>query len=207
MCHRNAGCSRMETDRPLLFVRPKPLRPTRHAITIVSTIDRWTLSRTLKPRQGSQTGRVWTPLQMQGVFWRFGRVIWFRRVSGLVMRLSVRRRPLWSQGIRSRALTRARGAVRSDGLPNPAFSIFVHNLQSTVHTFRRSPAAPPVVRRWPEPDTPHRRASTPRRRGRFYWPAPRQPASLRGNQAVFRQVTPAAPKSPAFAAVQADLTS
>jgi hypothetical protein len=39
LCHRNTRRSRLETDRPLLLVGPKPLRPTRHAITIVSTID------------------------------------------------------------------------------------------------------------------------------------------------------------------------
>jgi len=35
------GCRRrrLEADRPLLLIRPKPLRPTRHAITMVSTID------------------------------------------------------------------------------------------------------------------------------------------------------------------------
>src|SRR5690606_28939278 len=30
---------RLETDRALLLIRPQPLRPTRHAITIESTID------------------------------------------------------------------------------------------------------------------------------------------------------------------------
>lgn len=37
--HRNTRRSCLEADRPLLIIRPKPLRPTRHAITIVSTID------------------------------------------------------------------------------------------------------------------------------------------------------------------------
>lgn len=36
--HRNTGCSGLEAVRPLLLVCPKPPRPTRHAITIVSTI-------------------------------------------------------------------------------------------------------------------------------------------------------------------------
>lgn len=36
--HRNARRRRLQADRPLLFIRPKPSRPTRHAITIVSTI-------------------------------------------------------------------------------------------------------------------------------------------------------------------------
>ena len=40
-CHlrnRNTRRSRLATDRPLLLIRPKPLRPTRHACTLVSTI-------------------------------------------------------------------------------------------------------------------------------------------------------------------------
>ena len=37
--HGNTRRSRLEADRPLLLVRPEPLRPTRHDITIVSTID------------------------------------------------------------------------------------------------------------------------------------------------------------------------
>ena len=36
--NRNAWSRRLQADRPLLFVRPKPLCPTRHARTIVSTI-------------------------------------------------------------------------------------------------------------------------------------------------------------------------
>ena len=36
--NRNAGRSRLQADRPLLLIRPKPPRPSRHAITIVSTI-------------------------------------------------------------------------------------------------------------------------------------------------------------------------
>ncbi len=36
--NRNARSRRLQADRPLLFVRPKPLCPTRHARTIVSTI-------------------------------------------------------------------------------------------------------------------------------------------------------------------------
>lgn len=39
LSHRNARRRRLETDRTLLLIRPKSLRPTRHAITIVSTID------------------------------------------------------------------------------------------------------------------------------------------------------------------------
>ena len=38
--YRNVRRRRLQADRPLLIVRPKPLHPTRHAITIVSTIDR-----------------------------------------------------------------------------------------------------------------------------------------------------------------------
>jgi hypothetical protein len=37
--NRHTRCRRLKADRPLLLIRPKPLRPTRHAITIVSTID------------------------------------------------------------------------------------------------------------------------------------------------------------------------
>lgn len=39
LSNRNTRCRRLETDRPLLFIRPKPLRPPRHAITKVPTID------------------------------------------------------------------------------------------------------------------------------------------------------------------------
>lgn len=37
--HRNAWRGRMKADRPLLLIRPEPLRPMRHAITTVSPID------------------------------------------------------------------------------------------------------------------------------------------------------------------------
>ena len=36
--HGNARRSRLQTDRPLLLIRPKPSRPPRHARTLVSTI-------------------------------------------------------------------------------------------------------------------------------------------------------------------------
>ena len=39
LCHRNTRRSSLEADRTLLLIRPKPLRPTRHVITIVSTIN------------------------------------------------------------------------------------------------------------------------------------------------------------------------
>src|SRR5690606_693775 len=38
LSHGNARRRRLETDRTLLLIRPKSLRPTRHAITIVSAI-------------------------------------------------------------------------------------------------------------------------------------------------------------------------
>lgn len=38
LSHGDARRRRLETDRPLLLVCPEPLRPTRHDITIVSTI-------------------------------------------------------------------------------------------------------------------------------------------------------------------------
>src|SRR6056297_3019474 len=37
--NRHSRCRRLQTDRTLLLVRPKPLRPTRHQATIVSTIS------------------------------------------------------------------------------------------------------------------------------------------------------------------------
>ncbi len=37
--NRNTRRSRLQADRPLLVIRPEPPRPTRHTITIVSTID------------------------------------------------------------------------------------------------------------------------------------------------------------------------
>ena len=55
----------------------------------------------------------------------------------------VQRGPLWSQVIGSRTPTRALGAVRPDGLPDPAFSVFVHDLLWTARTLRRSPTFPP----------------------------------------------------------------
>ena len=49
---------RLQTDRPLLLVRPKSLRPTRHHAPTVPTIPSWTLSITLCPRQCSDAGRL-----------------------------------------------------------------------------------------------------------------------------------------------------
>jgi hypothetical protein len=56
--NRHARCRRLQTDRPLLLVRPKPFRPTRHHAPIVSNISWWTLSTTLYARQSSGAGRL-----------------------------------------------------------------------------------------------------------------------------------------------------
>ena len=56
--NRRARCRRLQTDRPLLLVRPKPLRPTRYHALIVSTIPWWKLSITLYGRQSSDAGRL-----------------------------------------------------------------------------------------------------------------------------------------------------
>jgi hypothetical protein len=39
LINRQTRCRRREADPPLLLIHPKPLRPTRHAITIVSIVD------------------------------------------------------------------------------------------------------------------------------------------------------------------------
>jgi hypothetical protein len=38
LSHRNAGRCRLQADRSLLLIRPKPPRPPRHARTLVSTL-------------------------------------------------------------------------------------------------------------------------------------------------------------------------
>lgn len=69
LSNRNARSRRLKADRPLLLVRPEPLRPTRHASTIVSTIQSGHYrslpepGRAVRPdayrsyRSGPQTGR------------------------------------------------------------------------------------------------------------------------------------------------------
>jgi len=49
---------RLKTDRPLLLVRPKPLRSTRHPMPRSVHYLWWTLSNTLYARQGSDAGRL-----------------------------------------------------------------------------------------------------------------------------------------------------
>ena len=67
--NRNTLCRRLETDRPLLFIRPKPLRPPRRAITKVPTIDRGhypTLSVNRRSKLTPHRPPILTPLGLSG---------------------------------------------------------------------------------------------------------------------------------------------
>jgi len=64
--------------------------------------------------------RVWTPPRMQEVFDRLGAAVRCFRVSGLLMRPSRGRWPVWSSRARSTPLLRARGArTNFPGFPGP----------------------------------------------------------------------------------------
>ena len=58
LCNGNFCGHRLNTDRPLLLVSPKPLRAPNHPKPHSVRYPKWTLSHPLYPRQGSQAGRL-----------------------------------------------------------------------------------------------------------------------------------------------------
>jgi hypothetical protein len=56
--HGNVRCRRLNTDRPLLLVSPKPFRPPNHPKPHSVRYPKRTLSDPLYLRQGSETGRL-----------------------------------------------------------------------------------------------------------------------------------------------------
>jgi hypothetical protein len=58
LCHGNIRCRRLNTDRPLLLVSPKPFRAPNHLKPHSVRYPKRTLSDQLSVRQGSETGRL-----------------------------------------------------------------------------------------------------------------------------------------------------